>query len=162
MPNRKIFYSFHYDNDVFRVQQVRNIGALEDNPPVSANRWEEVRRGGDAAVHRWIDVNMQGRSCVVVLIGTETANRKFVKYEIEKGWNDGRGVIGVYIHNLNCPRTGTCWKGSNPFSQFSVNGVAMDRIVPVYDPPSYNAYTDVKTNLESWVENGIAVRKRYP
>ena len=37
MAKRQIFYSFHYDNDVFRVQQIRNIGALEDNKPVSAN-----------------------------------------------------------------------------------------------------------------------------
>lgn len=26
---RKVFYSFHYEKDVFRVQQVRNIGKLE-------------------------------------------------------------------------------------------------------------------------------------
>ena len=39
MAKRQIFYSFHYDNDVFRVQQIRNIGALEDNKPVSVNDW---------------------------------------------------------------------------------------------------------------------------
>ena len=33
---RQVFYSFHYDNDAMRVQQVRNIGALEGNTPVSA------------------------------------------------------------------------------------------------------------------------------
>ena len=26
MPKRKVFYSFHYNNDVFRVQQIRNMG----------------------------------------------------------------------------------------------------------------------------------------
>lgn len=26
---RKVFYSFHYEKDVFRVQQVRNIGKLK-------------------------------------------------------------------------------------------------------------------------------------
>lgn len=26
MAKRKVFYSFHYDNDVFRVQQIRNMG----------------------------------------------------------------------------------------------------------------------------------------
>ena len=31
---RQIFYSFHFANDVFRVQQIRNLGALEDNKPV--------------------------------------------------------------------------------------------------------------------------------
>jgi len=36
---RQVFYSFHYDNDVFRVQQIRNIGMLEENTPVSVNEW---------------------------------------------------------------------------------------------------------------------------
>lgn len=26
---RKVFYSFHFDNDVMRVQQIRNMGLLE-------------------------------------------------------------------------------------------------------------------------------------
>jgi hypothetical protein len=26
MKREPVFYSFHYDNDVFRVQQVRNMG----------------------------------------------------------------------------------------------------------------------------------------
>ena len=50
MAKRQVFYSFHYDNDVFRVQQIRNIGALEDNKPVSANEWESVKRGGEASI----------------------------------------------------------------------------------------------------------------
>lgn len=69
MPKRQIFYSFHYANDVMRVQQIRNIGALEDNKPVAPNVWEEVRRRGDAGIKRWIDDNMAYRSCVVVLVG---------------------------------------------------------------------------------------------
>ena len=52
MAKRQVFYSFHYDNDVFRVQQIRNIGALEDNEPVSANKWETVKRGGDASIKK--------------------------------------------------------------------------------------------------------------
>ena len=63
---RQIFYSFHYDNDVFRVAQIRSIGALEDNKPVSANDWEKVKQGGDKAIEKWIDDNMNYRSCVVV------------------------------------------------------------------------------------------------
>lgn len=28
---RKVFYSFHFDNDVMRVQQIRNMGVLGMN-----------------------------------------------------------------------------------------------------------------------------------
>ena len=46
MVKRQIFYSFHYANDVMRVQQIRNIGMLEDNSPVSPNEWEKIKRSG--------------------------------------------------------------------------------------------------------------------
>ncbi len=67
MAKRQIFYSFHFKNDVMRVQQIRNIGALEDNKPVSANDWEEVKKKGDAGIEKWIDDNMSYRSCVVLI-----------------------------------------------------------------------------------------------
>ena len=58
-PKRQIFYSFHYKNDVFRVQQIRNMGVLDGNEPVSANDWETVKKGGDKAIIKWIDDNMK-------------------------------------------------------------------------------------------------------
>ena len=30
MAKRQVFYSFHYANDVMRVQQIRTIGMIED------------------------------------------------------------------------------------------------------------------------------------
>lgn len=160
MPKRQIFYSFHYGKDVMRVQQIRNIGALEDNKPVSANDWEEVKKKGDAAIKKWINDNMDYRSCVVVLIGEDTANRPWVKYEIEKAWNDGKGLLGINIHNLKCPRNGTCNKGPNPFDQFTFkDGRKLSSVVKCYNPDSRDAYNDIKNNMEDWIEGAIAARK---
>jgi hypothetical protein len=161
MPKRQIFYSFHYDNDVFRVQQVRNIGVLEDNKPVSANDWEQIKRGGDLSIKRWIDDNLQYKSCLVVLVGSETANRKWVRYEIEKAWNDGKGVLGIYIHNLKCPRSGVSSQGSNPFDNFTLNNGAykLSSFVKCHNPNPYNAYNDIANNLEKWIEDAIAGRQ---
>jgi len=162
MAKRQIFYSFHFKNDVMRVQLVRNIGALEENKPVSINKWEEIKRGGSLAIKRWIKKNMNGRSCVVVLIGEETAQRKWVKYEIKKAWEDGKGLIGIHIHNLECPRSGKCAKGSNPFEQFSLDdGTRLSSIVKCYNPKSSNAYNDIKDNIEKWIEEAIEIRNEY-
>jgi len=156
---RQIFYSFHYDNDVFRVQQIRNMGALEENKPVSANDWETVKRGGDASIERWIDENMRYRSCIVVLVGEETHKRKWVKHEIKKAWEDGKGLLGIYIHNLKDPRTGICSKGINPFEQFTFNdGKKLSTKVSCYNPDTTDAYNDIKNNIESWVEKAIKDR----
>jgi len=158
MPKRQIFYSFHFANDVMRVQQIRNIGALEDNKPVSPNEWEEVRKRGDQAIKNWIENNMANRSCVVVLVGSETSQRRWVRYEIEKAWNDGRGLMGIHVHNLKCPRTGTCGKGQNPFETFTLDGKPLSNFIQCYDPPSGDAYGEICRNLDRWVEDAIQRR----
>lgn len=159
---RQIFYSFHYQNDVMRVQQIRNIGALEDNKPVAPNEWEQIKRQGDNAIKAWIDTNMQYRSCAVVLIGSETASRKWVQYEIKKAWAGGKGVLGVYIHNIKDPRTGTCSQGTNPFRQFTLgDDKNFGDIIPCYNPNALNAYNDIRYNLDGWIEEAIYIRNRY-
>ena len=160
---RQVFYSFHYGNDVRRVAQIRSIGALEDNKPVSANEWEEVKRKGQKAIERWIDDNMRYRSCVIVLVDEETANRPWVKYEIEKAWKEGRGVVGIYIHNINDPLYGKCPKGKNPFDEFTLkpSGMKLSSIVKCYNPSPNDAYNDIRNNIETWVEEAIEIRNRY-
>ena len=152
---RRVFYSFHYDNDVMRVQQIRNIGAIESNEPVQKNQWETVKRSGKAAIEKWIDDNMKYCSCVVVLIGSETANREWVNYEIKHAWESGKALMGIYIHNLRDPKVGTCTKGKNPFSNFRIGRTNMADLIPCHDPNAYDAYGDIRKNLEKWVEEAI-------
>jgi len=165
MAKRQVFYSFHYDNDVFRVQQVRNIGAIEGNASVAKNEWEQIQRTPNG-VKRWIDENMNYRSCVIVLVGSDTWTRPWVKYEIEKAWNDGKGLFGIYIHNLKDPRTanaspmyGKCVQGQNPFDKVTLdNGKKLSQYVKCYNPNSTDAYNDIAVNLDKWVEDAINSR----
>jgi len=161
MIKRQVFYSFHYANDVMRVQQIRNIGIIEGNTPVSVNEWETIKRFGDQAIKRWIDNNMKYRSCVIVLVGSETASRKWVKYEIEKAWNDGKGLMGIYIHNIRDPRYGVCKKGENPFASYKLGSTCLADIVPCYDPNPYDAYNDIRDNITSWIERAIYIRNCF-
>ncbi|MDX4039639.1 TIR domain-containing protein [Aliarcobacter skirrowii] len=160
MAKRQVFYSFHYQNDVMRVAQIRNIGVIEGNSAASSNDWEEVKRKGDSAIKKWIDDNMKYRSCVIVLIGKETANRKYVKYEIEQAWNSGKGVLGIHIHNINCPRNGRSLMGKNPFDGFTLDGgkKKLSDVVKCYNPNSYDAYNDIAKNIDSWIEEAIRIR----
>lgn len=153
---RKIFYSFHFKNDVFRVQQVRQMGMLEGNEPVTPNTWEEIQRS-PGGVERWIDENLKGKTCLVVLIGSETATRPWVEYEIRRAWQKGLGLLGIHVHNLKCPRNGICAKGASPFASISfkkANG--MPYVPNVYDPSTVDAYTVIQRSLSHWVERAIA------
>lgn len=163
---RKVFYSFHFDNDVWRTSQVRQIGVIEGNQPAADNKWEEVKKGGDKAIQTWIDGQLNGRSCTVVLIGSETAKRKWIDYEIEKSWNDGKGVLGIHIHNLKDVNQRQSSKGANPFSHFTMkrDGNALSSIVKTYDPPHYDSkdvYKHIADNISSWIEDAIRIRANY-
>ena len=163
---RRVFYSFHYKPDCWRASQVRNIGAVEGNQPVSDNDWETITKTGDDAIKTWINDQLSGRSCAVVLIGSGTAGRKWIKYEIEKAWNDSKGLLGVYVHNLKNHAQEQSSKGRNPFDDFTMkrDDAKLSSIVKVYDPPyttSTNVYDYISKNLEDWVEEAISIRDNF-
>jgi hypothetical protein len=165
MAREPVFYSFHYDNDVFRVQQIRNMGVIDGDEPVSTNDWEQLKRKGDDAVERWIEENMGYKRCVIVLIGAETASRRWVKHEIKRAWERGKGLIGVHIHNLKCPRNGIGARGVNPFEQFTVGERdgqkrRLSELVTVHNPSALYAYSEIQANLSSWVTAAIEEAKR--
>ena len=160
---RRVFYGFHYKPDNWRASQVRNMGVIEGNRPCSDNDWETITQGGDDKIKKWIAGQLEGKSCVVVLIGSNTARRKWINHEIVKGWDDGKGVVGIYVHNLQDSNENQSTKGANPFAsiKYGDSGKMLSSIVKAYDPPyssSKYVYDHIKTNLEAWVEEAISIR----
>lgn len=165
---RRVFFSFHYKPDNWRASQVRNAGVVEGNQPVSDNDWETITKKGDAAIQSWIDGQLTGKSCAIVLIGSATAGRKWIKYEIKKAWDDKKGVVGIYIHNLKDVSENQSSKGRNPFEDVTINvdnkNKKLSEIVKAYDPPyktSKNVYDHIKSNIADWVEEAITIRNNY-
>lgn len=162
----RTFFSFHYMPDCWRASQVRNIGALDGNSPASDNDWETIKRGGEIAIQKWIDSQLAGRSCTIVLIGENTAGRKWINYEIEKSWNEGKGVLGIHVHNLKDRDGRQSRKGKNPFDTFTMkrDKTTLSSIVKAYDPPysdSTLAYAYIKSNMVNWVDEAITIRRNY-
>jgi len=84
---RRVFFSFHYQDDIWRVSQIRNSRVTKDweaNTFLDAASWESVRRKGEPAVKSWIDRQLDGTGVTVVLIGTQTADRRYVQYRRRK------------------------------------------------------------------------------
>ncbi len=162
---RKVFYSFHYIPDNWRASQVRNIGAVEGNKPAADNDWETVKKGGDPAIQRWIDGQMTGRTCTVVLIGAETAKRKWIDYEINKAWDAGKGVVGIHVHNLKDVLEQQSKKGTNPFAHIPAkSSTFLSSVIKTYDPPytdSKLVYAYIKENLSDWIEEAVKIRDGY-
>ena len=109
---------------------------------------------------------MRGRSCTVVLVGSNTANRKWINYEISKSWDDRMGVVGIHIHDLKNLKGETAIKGNNPFDYIGYDniGKSLSWIVKCYNPPGSNSqerYAWIKKYLANAVEEAIEIRQRH-
>ena len=163
---RSVFYSFHYADDSHRVQLVTKMGAISGQPILKTHEWEEVKKGGDEAIEKWIAEKMSGKSCVVVLIGAKTAGRRWVKHELKKGWADGKGLLGIHIHGLSDMDGNTTTKGKNPFEGYTVgeSKTPLTSYAPTYDPAgatSKERYKTIEANIADWVESAIILRKAF-
>lgn len=157
------------------------MGAIEGNKPVSANEWEEVKRKGDANIKSWINSAMDYRSCVVVLAGHYTANRKWINYEIEHAWKEGKGIVVVFIHGLKDQYGNQDTKGKNPLDCFCIDKtlnyianhstpadryeINLAEVCKAYNPPystSTYVYDYIKDNIDKWCEEAIQIRNQYP
>jgi hypothetical protein len=136
---------------------------IEGNRPVSANEWEQVKKGGDSAIERWITDQLDGRSCTVVLVGSETANRKWVRREIVESWNAKKGVVGIRIHNLKDSDGLQSASGPNPFDRITLGSGdrKLSSLVKLYTfstSDSTAIYNSIKNNLASWIDEAIQIR----
>lgn len=165
MAKRQVFFSFEYMKDNWRASQVRNMGKFDDDSTFSDNDWEDVKEKTDEKIKEWINDQLQKRSCIVVLIGSTTASRKWVKYEIEQAYKYQKGIVGIYIHKLKDSNGNQTTKGSNPFDNvLSDNGDSLSKYVDMFDSKysmSDNVYNDIKDNIENLIENAIKKSGTY-
>lgn len=166
MTKRQVFFSFEYNKDSWRAGQVRNMGKVDNNSTFSDNDWEEVKEKTDSKIKEWIDLQLKKRSCLVVLIGTTTSGRKWINYEIEKAYELNKGIVGIYIHNLEGSDGKQTSKGSNPFYNIYIgeNNERLSKYVTCFDS-SYKSskyvYDDIKNNIEQLIEDAIANKDSY-
>jgi len=163
MAKRQVFYSFHYKPDCWRASTVRSIGAIEGNKPAPDNEWEKIISAGEDAIKKWINDQMKYRSCTVVLVGSKTANRKWINYEIAKSWNSDMGVVGIYIHGLKNSQGYVSEKGNNPFDHitYGEDEKKLSTIVKCYNPAGANSkerYDWISRHLSNAIEEAVKIR----
>jgi hypothetical protein len=160
------FYSFHFKPDNWRSAKVRNIGVIEGNSPASDNDWEVIKSRGRVAIENWIEAQMKYRTCTIVLVGSETANRPWINYEIVKSWNKGMGVAGIHIHGLKDRYEEYSYIGRNPFDFITLGDTneQLSSVAECYDPPGYDSkerYNWIASNIAYIVDKAISIRNKY-
>lgn len=152
---RRVFFSFHYERDVRRIQQVRQSWVVrpggEAQPFYDAAAFEQAkqRAGG---IQKWIEEQLAGTSVTVVLFGAQTYNREWVKHEIRRSHELGKGLLAIDIHRIKDPQLGADVQGLNPLTHW--NATQSGRSVPFTS--LYHTYdwvlNDGYTNMPAWIE----------
>ncbi len=152
---RRVFFSFHYERDIWRANVVRNSWVTQEDREAAefwdASLWEDAKKKGDDAIIRMIDGGLENTSVTVVLIGAEAAD--WVGYQIEESLKRGNGLLGIYIHNIEDQSGGTDGEGDNPFDRFYFEKegrrIFLSELHPTYDWIS----DDGCNHFASWVED---------
>lgn len=106
---RRAFFSFHYQPDVFRANVVKNAWVGRDREDAgffNASVVEATKKTGEEALRTFLRKGLEGSSVLCALAGTETANRRWVRFEVLQALRDGRGIMEIAIHGIKCAKTG--------------------------------------------------------
>lgn len=146
---RRVFFSFHYERDIWRANVVRKSWITKDRESAGffdGGLWEEAKKKGDAAIKKMIDDALKNTSVTAVLLGRHTADRDYVRYEIKQSIAKGNGLVGVRIEKIENSKGEVDVAGGNPLlSKYKV----------------YRWNTDKGyLNFGSWVEEAAKAASR--
>ena len=117
---RNVFFSFAYD-DVknFKVNVVRNSWLLNNssNTFVDGSIWETEKTKSPKVIMGLIDDGMNRTSVTAALIGDETANRRWINYEIIRSFEKGNGILGIHINRIRGKEQTISSRGLNPLDR---------------------------------------------
>lgn len=127
---KRVYFTFDYEDvSDFRANVVRNhkfVDDIETAGYFDASIWEESKKKDAAALKKLISTALDNTSVTVVLIGSDTFNRRWVRYELFKSLERGNKIFGIHINSIAGKDTKTKTPGPNPFEhlgiEFSADG----------------------------------------
>src|SRR5271169_2126713 len=101
----KLFYcAFQYQDVIdFRANVVRKHNfteGVESAGYYDHSIWEDAKNTNPAVLKRLINDELENTSVTVVLIGSDTWARRWVRYEIFKSIQRGNRVLGIHINSI--------------------------------------------------------------
>lgn len=135
---RRIFFSFHYQDVIdFRANVVRNHWLTKEKEGVAGffdvSLWEATKRRGNDELKRLINSGLENTSTTCILIGSQTYERPWVRYEILKSMKRGNKLIGVHINGIPDKNKQTKDLGPNPFEYLGVTYSQDGRSLTLYE-----------------------------
>ena len=119
---RYIFFSFSYEDVTnFKVNVVRYSWLLNNREDtfIDGSIWETQKTKNPNVIKKLIDDGMHRTSVTAILIGENTANRRWVNYEVVKSFERGNGILAININRIRGKYQAISAKGQNPLNRLS-------------------------------------------
>ncbi len=168
--SRKVFFSFHYKPDVQRAWIVRNSWVTKEDRTdagfFDASVFEAKKNESEESLKNFLRDGMKGTTVTCVLIGSQTALRPWVRYELVRSFHRGNGLFGIRIHDIKSFQISTTTAGANPFASLAYR-VEKDRVYwqeftnkgwVGYDKVPSMPFKDVAYDLKGELHNTFACR----
>ncbi len=152
---RRVYFAFHYQNDIWRVNQVRQSwryrheAEREAEGFFDASLWETSKRTNEESLKRLMRDGLNNTSVTCVLAGAQTYARRWVRYEIAQSVVRGNGLLTVHIHGLRDRYGYGCNPGPNPLASMGVYRARDGRILLAeHSGGRWVAYGDYTLHVE--------------
>ncbi|MFH1741795.1 MAG: TIR domain-containing protein [bacterium] len=163
---KRVFFSFHYQDVIdLRANVVRNHWLTKPDRQTAgffdASVWESARKVGPIAVKRLINSALTNTSVTCILIGSETYQRPWVRYEILKSFKKGNSILAVHINSIKGRDSRTKAKGLNPLEHVGVTFSASGLTATLYEKVGgrWKEYAEIEGKA-SYQTGGVAQQFR--
>lgn len=167
---RRTFFSFHFQPDNQRAEVVQQSWVTKDDRQAAGffdgSAFETKKRTSEDALKEFLTEQLKGTSVTCVLVGSQTALRPWVRYELVRSFHRGNGLLAVRVHSIRDWNKQTAAEGLNPFDQLAYR-VANDRVYwqelnngawANYDKVPSMALTDVAYDLQKQLHHTFSSR----
>jgi len=101
---KRVYFAFHYQDVIdFRANVVRKHNfaeGVESAGYYDHSIWETAKSTSPLALKKLINAELQNTSVTVILIGSDTWARPWVRYEIFESIRRGNRVLGIHINSV--------------------------------------------------------------
>jgi hypothetical protein len=98
---KRVYFAFHYQDVIdFRANVVRKHNFAEGVKSAGYydySIWEETKKTSPLALKKLINSELENTSVTVVLVGSDTWSRRWVRYEIFESIRRGNHVFGIHL-----------------------------------------------------------------
>jgi len=121
---KRVYFALHYQDVVdYRANVVRKHNFAEGVKAAGYydySIWEDAKKTSPSALKKLIDAELENTSVTVVLIGSDTWVRRWVRYEVFQSLKRGNSVFGIHINSIKGKDQQTKPSGPDPFNNLAL------------------------------------------